>query len=88
MDPKISFRTSAQKKKTKQNKTKQNKNKSKTKNKNKSKNKNKKQKQNKNKKKNPEYPDAAVSWLLHANHPASSDMCLKKIAPRVARLLH
>ena len=30
-----------------------------------------------------EYPIAAVSWLLQAYHPASSDMCLKnKIQPR------
>ena len=33
---------------------------------------------------NAEYPHAAVSWLLHAYHPASSGMSLKKIAPRVA----
>ena len=26
-----------------------------------------------------EYPDATVSWLLHACHPASSGMCLKKL---------
>ena len=32
-----------------------------------------------------EYPDAVVSLLLHAYHPTSSDMCLKKkIAPLVA----
>ena len=36
---------------------------------------------------NAEYPDAAVSWLLHAYHPASPGMCLKKIALRVARQL-
>ena len=36
---------------------------------------------------NAEYPDAAISLLLHAYHPASSGMCLKKIAPRVARQL-
>ena len=36
---------------------------------------------------NAEYPDAAISWLLHAYHPALSDMCLKEIAPRAARQL-
>ena len=37
---------------------------------------------------NAEYPDAAVSWLLHAYHPESYGMCLNKIAPRVAQQLH
>ena len=35
---------------------------------------------------NAEYPDAAVSRLLHAYHPASSGMCLKKFAPRCAAI--
>ena len=29
--------------------------------------------------KNAEYPDAAVSWLLHAYRPTSSGMCLNTL---------
>ena len=37
---------------------------------------------------NTEYPDAAISWLLHAYHPASAGMCLeKKSRHAVARQL-